>query len=38
MSLAVALLCGAVGAAVALLATRQRWSEGTATVAGGPFP
>ncbi|MEU9662185.1 TIGR02234 family membrane protein [Streptomyces chartreusis] len=37
-SLAVALLCGAVGAAVALLATRQRWSEGTATVAGGPFP
>ncbi|MGW4754879.1 TIGR02234 family membrane protein [Streptomyces chartreusis] len=38
MSLAVALLCGAVGAAIALLATRQRWSEGTATVAGGPFP
>jgi len=23
---------------VALLATRQRWSEGTATVAGGAFP
>ncbi|TXS45340.1 TIGR02234 family membrane protein [Streptomyces sp. uw30] len=38
MSLAVALLCGALGAAVALLATRQRWSEGTATVAGGAFP
>ncbi|NUT28435.1 MAG: TIGR02234 family membrane protein [Streptomyces sp.] len=38
MSLAVALLCGALGSAVALLATRQRWSEGTATVAGGPFP
>ena len=38
MSLAVALLCGALGAAVALLATRQRWSEGTVTVAGGAFP
>ncbi|MBC9724602.1 TIGR02234 family membrane protein [Streptomyces sp. TRM68367] len=38
LSLAVALLCGALGAAVALLATRQRWSEGTATVAGGAFP
>jgi uncharacterized membrane protein (TIGR02234 family) len=37
-SLAVALLSGALGAAVALLATRQRWSEGTATVAGGAFP
>ncbi|GAA4814903.1 TIGR02234 family membrane protein [Streptomyces ziwulingensis] len=37
-SLALALLCGALGAAVALLATRQRWSEGTATVAGGDFP
>ena len=37
-SLALALLCGALGAAVALLATRQRWSEGTATVAGGAFP
>ncbi|GHD84123.1 TIGR02234 family membrane protein [Streptomyces naganishii] len=37
-SLAVALLCGALGAAVALLATRQRWAEGTATVAGGDFP
>ncbi len=33
-----ALLCGALGAAVTLLATRQRWSEGTATVAGGAFP
>ncbi|MEU1403572.1 TIGR02234 family membrane protein [Streptomyces sp. NPDC005728] len=37
-SLAVALLSGALGAAVTLLATRQRWSEGTATVAGGAFP
>jgi uncharacterized membrane protein (TIGR02234 family) len=37
-SLAVALLSGALGAAVALLATRQQWSEGTATVAGGAFP
>ncbi|MFE6284002.1 TIGR02234 family membrane protein [Streptomyces sp. NPDC057877] len=37
-SLAMALLCGALGAAVALLATRQQWSEGTATVAGGAFP
>ncbi|MDL5201002.1 TIGR02234 family membrane protein [Streptomyces sp. ALI-76-A] len=37
-SLAVALTCGALGAAVALLATRQQWSRGTATVAGGPFP
>ncbi|GEC04080.1 membrane protein [Streptomyces spinoverrucosus] len=37
-SLALALLCGALGAAVALLATRQQWSEGTATVAGGAFP
>ncbi|GGQ60094.1 TIGR02234 family membrane protein [Streptomyces pilosus] len=38
LSLAVALLSGALGAAVALLATRQQWSEGTVTVAGGPFP
>jgi uncharacterized membrane protein (TIGR02234 family) len=38
LSLAVALLCGALGAAVALLASRQRWSEGTTTVAGGAFP
>ncbi|MEW1827595.1 MULTISPECIES: TIGR02234 family membrane protein [unclassified Streptomyces] len=37
-SLAVALLSGALGAAVALLATRQRWSMGTATVAGDAFP
>ncbi|MDQ0683156.1 putative membrane protein (TIGR02234 family) [Streptomyces achromogenes] len=37
-SLALALLCGALGAAMALLSTRQRWSEGTATVAGGAFP
>ncbi|ANS64594.1 hypothetical protein SLINC_2370 [Streptomyces lincolnensis] len=37
-SLAVALLSGALGAAVALLATRQEWSQGTATVAGGDFP
>ncbi|MGW4565755.1 TIGR02234 family membrane protein [Streptomyces sp. NPDC004561] len=37
-SLAVALLCGALGAAVALLATRQRWAEGSATVAGGAIP
>ncbi|MHA5048595.1 TIGR02234 family membrane protein [Streptomyces sp. SD15] len=37
-SLAVALLGGALGAAVALLSTRQSWSEGTATVAGGDFP
>ncbi len=33
-----ALLSGALGAAVALLATRQRWSMGTATVAGDAFP
>ncbi|MFI9830655.1 TIGR02234 family membrane protein [Streptomyces sp. NPDC051913] len=38
LSLAVALLAGALGAAVALLATRQQWSSGTATVAGGDFP
>ncbi|MCX4574382.1 TIGR02234 family membrane protein [Streptomyces sp. NBC_01571] len=37
-SLGIALLCGALGAAVALLATRQNWSQGTATVAGGAFP
>ncbi|MEV7318549.1 TIGR02234 family membrane protein [Streptomyces sp. NPDC093970] len=37
-SLAVALLFGALGAAVALLSSRQRWAEGTATVAGGAFP
>ncbi|MEU9729896.1 TIGR02234 family membrane protein [Streptomyces sp. NPDC048002] len=38
LSLAVALFAGALGAAVALLATRQNWSQGTATVAGGGFP
>ncbi|GGT12995.1 TIGR02234 family membrane protein [Streptomyces chromofuscus] len=38
LSLALALLSGALGAALALLATRQQWSEGTATVAGGSFP
>ncbi|GGV15858.1 TIGR02234 family membrane protein [Streptomyces griseoflavus] len=38
LTLAVALLSGALGAAVALLASRQQWSEGTVTVAGGPFP
>ncbi|MFJ8008749.1 TIGR02234 family membrane protein [Streptomyces fagopyri] len=37
-SLGIALLCGALGAAVALLATRRNWAQGTATVAGGPFP
>jgi uncharacterized membrane protein (TIGR02234 family) len=34
----VALFCGALGAAVALLSTRQSWSEGTTSVAGGAFP
>ncbi|GGW90141.1 membrane protein [Streptomyces malachitofuscus] len=38
LSLAAALLSGALGAAVVLLATRQQWSEGTTTVAGGAFP
>jgi len=37
-SLAVALLCGALGAAVALLSSRQSWSAGTASLAGGDFP
>ncbi|MFF9061506.1 TIGR02234 family membrane protein [Streptomyces sp. NPDC101213] len=37
-SLAFALTCGALGAALVLLATRQRWAHGTATVAGGAFP
>ncbi|MGX2997812.1 TIGR02234 family membrane protein [Streptomyces sp. JNUCC 64] len=37
-SLAVALLLGAAGAAIALLASRQGWIEGTATVPGGDFP
>jgi uncharacterized membrane protein (TIGR02234 family) len=37
-SLAVALFSGAVGAAVALLSSRQPWAEGAAEVAGGAFP
>jgi uncharacterized membrane protein (TIGR02234 family) len=37
-SLAVALSCGALGAAVALLSSRQGWSAGTVAVAGGDFP
>ncbi|MDQ0990331.1 TIGR02234 family membrane protein [Streptomyces sp. V3I7] len=37
-SLALALLCGALGAAVTLLASRQLWSEGAAAVAGGAIP
>ncbi|QKW05949.1 TIGR02234 family membrane protein [Streptomyces sp. NA04227] len=37
-SLGLALLAGAGGAAVTLLASRQRWAEGTAAVAGGDFP
>ncbi len=37
-SLAVALPAGAIGAAVALLSSRQRWSAATASVAGGDFP
>jgi uncharacterized membrane protein (TIGR02234 family) len=37
-SLATALLLGSVGAAVALLASRQGWAEGTASVAGGSVP
>ncbi|MER6691284.1 TIGR02234 family membrane protein [Streptomyces minutiscleroticus] len=37
-SLGLALLFGALGAAVALLSSRQGWSQGTATVAGGAFP
>ncbi|GGS22445.1 TIGR02234 family membrane protein [Streptomyces griseoviridis] len=37
-SLGLALLSGALGAAIALLATRQEWSHGTASVAGGDFP
>ncbi|MGW1891964.1 TIGR02234 family membrane protein [Streptomyces sp. NPDC002004] len=37
-SLAAALFLGAVGAAVALLASRQGWAHGTASVAGGGFP
>ncbi|MFJ9177884.1 TIGR02234 family membrane protein [Streptomyces sp. NPDC102360] len=37
-SLAVALLCGAAGAAIALLASRQEWCSGVAAVAGGKLP
>jgi uncharacterized membrane protein (TIGR02234 family) len=37
-SLGVALLFGAVGAAVALLASRQEWCSGIAAVAGGKLP
>jgi uncharacterized membrane protein (TIGR02234 family) len=37
-SLATALLSGALGAAVALLSTRQGWSSGTVAVPGGTFP
>ncbi|MEU6994763.1 TIGR02234 family membrane protein [Streptomyces sp. NPDC046465] len=37
-SIAVALLLGAVGAALALLASRQAWAHGTASVAGGELP
>ncbi|WP_221360571.1 TIGR02234 family membrane protein [Streptomyces beigongshangae] len=37
-SLALALLSGALGAALVLLATRRGWSDGTTTVAGGEFP
>ncbi|NBM21170.1 TIGR02234 family membrane protein [Streptomyces sp. GC420] len=37
-SLAAALLAGALGAAVVLLASGQTWAEGTATLAGGRLP
>ncbi|MFG2499462.1 TIGR02234 family membrane protein [Streptomyces sp. NPDC048441] len=37
-SIAVALSLGAVGAALTLLASRQTWANGTATVAGGELP
>ncbi|WP_055565961.1 TIGR02234 family membrane protein [Streptomyces atriruber] len=37
-SIAAALLLGAVGAALALLASRQAWAHGTASVAGGELP
>ncbi|MFF8639457.1 TIGR02234 family membrane protein [Streptomyces sp. NPDC015345] len=37
-SIAAALLLGAVGAALALLASRQTWARGTASVAGGDLP
>ncbi|MCX3063465.1 TIGR02234 family membrane protein [Streptomyces beihaiensis] len=37
-SLAAALLLGAAGAAVALLASREEWCSGVASVAGGTLP
>ncbi|MBO1333463.1 TIGR02234 family membrane protein [Streptomyces sp. VRA16 Mangrove soil] len=37
-SLGIALLLGAAGAAVALLASRQEWCSGVASVAGGDLP
>ncbi|MEU8959870.1 TIGR02234 family membrane protein [Streptomyces sp. NPDC048518] len=37
-SIAAALLLGALGAALALLASRQDWAHGTASVAGGDLP
>ncbi|MEU1131016.1 TIGR02234 family membrane protein [Streptomyces sp. NPDC005900] len=37
-SIAAALLLGALGAALALLASRQTWARGTASVAGGELP
>ncbi|MFE9095130.1 TIGR02234 family membrane protein [Streptomyces sp. NPDC007264] len=37
-ALAPALLCGAAGAAVVLLSSRQEWSAGTVSVAGADFP
>ncbi|MEU8823853.1 TIGR02234 family membrane protein [Streptomyces sp. NPDC048636] len=38
ISLAVALLAGALGAALVLLATSRTWAEGTASVAQGTLP
>ncbi|AJZ87217.2 TIGR02234 family membrane protein [Streptomyces sp. AgN23] len=37
-SLAIALLAGALGAALVLLATSRKWAEGTASVAQGSLP
>ncbi|MET7765050.1 TIGR02234 family membrane protein [Streptomyces sp. NPDC005393] len=37
-SLAIALLAGALGAALVLLATSRKWAEGTASVAQGTLP
>ncbi|MFR9675136.1 TIGR02234 family membrane protein [Streptomyces sp. TR06-5] len=37
-ALALALLCGAVGAALALVAAGQVWSNGTTSFAGGTLP